>query len=262
MNHIEFPGLGLEFFLNPVALEIPFLSGGIRWYSIFIVCGIILACIVCFPEYKRLKGNPDDLYNMLLWGLPTAIIGARLYYVLFTLDQYESFGDMFKIWEGGLAIYGGVIATIIVVYIYCKRHKLSFLMHMDIGTYGFLLGQAIGRWGNFVNGEAFGSPTDLPWRMIVNGVVAHPTFFYESMWLLLGFIIIWCLRNKNPFHGKAACFYLVWYGMERAFVETLRTDSLMLGTLRISSVLSAFMVIAGIVLYIKLKKSGNRSIKL
>jgi len=262
VNHIEFPGLGLNFYLNPIAVKIPFLSGGIRWYALLIVTGIIIACLVCFREYKRLGGNIDNLYDILLWALPAAIVGARAYYVIFSAGEYDSVLDMFKIWEGGLAIYGGVIGAMLVTVIYCRRHKLPLLMHFDIATYGFMIGQAVGRWGNFVNGEAYGTPTDLPWRMIVNGECAHPTFLYESLWLIIGFFIIWSVRKKKPFHGRAACFYLVWYGIERAFVETLRTDSLMIGSVRISALLSVIMVISGVILYFKLKKSGDRSVKL
>ena len=205
MNIIEFPGFGLKFNINPVAIKIPFLSGGIRWDAILIVTGIILACIFGFREYKRLGGNSDDLYNMLLWAMPVSVICARAYYILFSLDKYETIGEMFRIWEGGLAIYGAVIGAAAVVIIYCKRHHLPLLMHFDIGAYGFMIGQAVGRWGNFVNGEAYGVECTLPWRMIVNGVSAHPTFLYESLWLLLGFIIIWSTRKIKPFPGRSGC---------------------------------------------------------
>ena len=262
MNIIEFPGLGLKFNINPIAIKIPILSGGIRWYAILIVTGIILACIVGFREYKRLGGDSDDLYNMLLWCMPVSVICARAYYILFSLDQYDSIWEMFRIWEGGIAIYGAVIGAAVVVIIYCKRHKLSLPLHFDIGAYGFMIGQAVGRWGNFVNGEAYGVACSLPWEMVVNGVSAHPTFLYESLWLLLGFVIIWSTRKIKPFPGRSGCFYLIWYGVERAFVELLRTDSLVLGNIRVSSLLSVILVIAGIVGYFKLKKSDNSFVKL
>ena len=262
MNVIEFPGFGLKFSINPIALELPFLSGGIRWYAIIILCGIALACLFGFREYRRLGGNVDTLYDILIWALPISIICARIYYIIFSLESYESIWEMFKIWEGGIAIYGAVIGSAAVVIIYCKKHNLSLPLHFDIGAYGFMLGQAVGRWGNFVNGEAYGVPTDLPWRMIVNGVCAHPTFLYESLWLLLGFILIWSTRKIKSFPGRSGCFYLMWYGTERAAVETLRTDSLMLGNIRISSLLSLVLVALGAFLYFKLKKTGDKSIKL
>ncbi len=254
MNHIEFPGLGLNFHINPIAIPLPIPSGGIRWYAIIILTGLVLACIMGFREYKRLGGKEDDLYNMLLYCIPVSIICARIYYVLFYPDGFDKFSDIFKIWEGGIAIYGAVIGAAAVVIIYCKRHKLSILMHLDLASYGFMIGQAVGRWGNFVNGEAYGIPTNLPWRMVVNGTLAHPTFLYESLWLALGFILIYSTRKKGYFEGRSTCFYLIWYGIERAFVETLRTDSLMIGSLRVSSLLSLILVVIGIFGYFKLKK--------
>lgn len=262
MNIIEFPSLGLKFNIDPIALKIPFLGGGIRWYAIIILCGILAGSYFGFKEYKRLGQNPDNLYDMLIWALPVSIISARAYYIIFSPYKYESFFEMIKIWEGGIAIYGAVIGAAAVVIIYCRKHKLSLPLHFDIGAYGFMLGQAIGRWGNFVNGEAYGAPTDLPWEMVVNGVSAHPTFLYESLWLFLGFIIIWNTRKIKSFEGRSGCFYLMWYGAERAFVELLRTDSLMLGNIRVSSLLSLVLVILGMVLYCKLKKTGDKSIKL
>lgn len=259
MNIIEFPGLGLKFSIDPVAVHLPLPSGGIMWYALLIVSGIILAYIIGSREYRRLGGNMDDLINILVYAIPFAIICARIYYVVFSLDSYKSFADVLKIWEGGLAIYGGIIGAVAVVIIYCKRHKLNLLMHLDVAAYGFMIGQAIGRWGNFVNGEAYGSPTDLPWRMIVNGTVAHPTFLYESLWNVLGFILIWSTRKKNYFNGRSACFYLIWYGTGRMFIELLRTDSLMLGGIRVSSLLSGLLVVLGVVLFFKLR---NKNIKI
>lgn len=258
MNLIEFPGFGLKFTIDPIAIHLPLPSGGIMWYALLIVSGIILAYIIGSREYKRLGGKSDDLINILVYAIPAGIICARLYYVIFSLDSYKNFWDIFKIWEGGLAIYGGIIGAVTVVIIYCKKHNLDLLMHLDIASYGFMIGQAIGRWGNFVNGEAYGVPTDLPWRMIVNGTVAHPTFLYESLWLALGFALIWSTRKKGYFSGRSACFYLIWYGAGRAFIELLRTDSLMLGDIRVSSLLSCLLVLLGIILLFYLR---DRNIK-
>ncbi|MBO4897744.1 MAG: prolipoprotein diacylglyceryl transferase [Clostridia bacterium] len=260
MNIVEFPGLGLKFNIDPIAIHLPTPTGGIRWYALLILTGIIVACIVGFREYKRLGGDIDHVYNMLLYCIPISIICARIYYVLFTFKEYDSFWDMLKIWEGGIAIYGAVIGAAAVVIIYCKRHKLSIPLHLDLAAIGFMLGQMIGRWGNFVNGEAYGRPTDLPWRMVVNGVCAHPTFLYESLWLLIGFLLIYFNRKKNYFEGKTACLYLIWYGTGRAFIETLRTDSLMLGPVRVSSLLSVLLVIFAIVAFFKLKYRNIKNI--
>ena len=260
MNIIEFPGFGLKFQIDPIALHLPIPTGGIRWYALFILTGILVACFFGFREYKRLGGNVDHIYNMLLCCIPVSVICARIYYVIFSLDEFDGFWDMLKIWEGGIAIYGAVLGAAAVVIIYCKRHKLSILLHLDIAAIGFMLGQMIGRWGNFVNGEAYGRPTDLPWRMVVNKTVAHPTFLYESLWLLLGFLLIYLNRKKNYFEGKTACLYLIWYGFGRTFIELLRTDSLMIGSIRVSSVLSAVLAVFGAASFLVLKYRNIKKI--
>ena len=261
MTVIDFPGLGLHFEIDKIALRLPIFTGGIRWYAIFILTGILLGAVVAIGEYKKKGGDPDHFYNLLLWGMPVSIITARLYYVIFSLDSYrENPTDIFKIWEGGIAIYGAIIGAAIVLVMYCRKRKLSIPFHCDFIAFGFMIGQIIGRWGNFVNGEAYGRPTDLPWRMIVNGVVAHPTFLYESLWNLVGFIIIWSFRNKNSFDGKSACFYLIWYGLGRAWIELLRTDSLMLGSMRVSTLLSVVITVTGLVSFFIIRRSQNKKL--
>ncbi len=252
MNTIGFPGLGITITLHEIAIPLPFGSGGIRWYALIIMTGILLALLACTKETKRLGEDTDHLYNMVLWGLPAAIVGARLYYVLFSFSAYkDDLLSVFYIWEGGIAIYGGVLATLLVVVIYCKKHALSLWKYLDIGAYGFLIGQSIGRWGNFVNAEAFGTETDLPWRMLVNGKAVHPTFLYESLWNAALFLVLWLTRKKHGFSGRAVTLYMVGYGIGRFWIEGLRTDSLMLGNLRISQVLSLLLIGAGIWLYRK-----------
>ena len=259
MNHIEFPGLGLSFNINPVAFDIAFM-GGIRWYGIIIVTGLILGVAAGIREAKRLGENPENIYDLVLYGLPAAIICARLYYVIFEFENYkDNLIDIFKIWNGGIAIYGGVIGAFLTGYIYCRVKKLNVLRYFDFGAYGFLIGQTIGRWGNFVNGEAYGGATNVLWRMVVNGTTAHPTFLYESLWNCAAFLYIWFTRKKRGFDGRAVSLYMVFYGIGRFWIEGLRTDSLMLGPLRVSQVLSVFVAAAGIILYKNLRKNLKNS---
>ncbi len=255
MNTVGFPLFGIEFTMNPIAIPLPFGSGGIRWYALIIMTGILLGLYAAVKETKRLGENPDHLYNMVLWGLPAAILGARLYYVLFSFAEYkDNLLSVFYIWEGGIAIYGGVIGAFLVGAIYCKKHKLSTWKFLDIGAYGFLIGQCIGRWGNFVNAEAYGTPTNLPWRMLINGQAVHPTFLYESLWNLALFLLIWCTRKKRGFEGRAISLYMVGYGIGRLFIEGLRTDSLWLGNFRVSQLLSVVLIVLGVCAYTKRKK--------
>lgn len=260
MTIIDFPGLGLHFEIDKIALKLPIFTGGIRWYAIIVLAGILIGAFVAISEYKKRGGDPDHIYYLILWGLPVSILSARLYYVLFTFELYkDNFLDVFKIWEGGIAIYGGIIGAAIVLIVYCRRHKLSIPLHCDVIAFGFMIGQVIGRWGNFVNGEAYGRATSLPWRMVVDGVTAHPTFLYESLWNLIGFILIWSIRNKNYFEGKSACLYLIWYGIGRAWIEFLRTDSLMMGPIRVSALVSVVIAFAGLYLYAISKKRAKNN---
>lgn len=255
MNKIGFPGLGLEFTINEIAIPLPLGSGGIRWYALIILTGILLAMYFAVKETKRLGEDPDHLYNMVLWGLPAGIIGARLYYVLFSFADYkDNLLSVFYIWEGGIAIYGGVIAALSAGILYCKKHKLSTWKFLDIGAFGFLIGQCIGRWGNFVNGEAYGTVTNLPWRMLVNGYTVHPTFLYESLWNLALFLFLWLTRKKHGFEGRTISLYMVGYGIGRFCIEGLRTDSLYFGNFRISQIVSVLLVGFGIWIYQRRKK--------
>jgi len=260
VNTVGFPGLGLEFTINEIAIPLPFGSGGIRWYALIIMAGILLALWAGTKETKRLGENPDHLYNMVLWGLPAAIVGARLYYVLFSFSEYkDNLLSVFYIWEGGIAIYGGVLAVLLVAVLYCKKHALPLWKFLDVGAYGFLIGQCIGRWGNFVNAEAFGTKTDLPWRMLVNGQTVHPTFLYESLWNLALFLVLWFTRKKHGFAGRAAALYMIGYGVGRFLIEGLRTDSLWLGNLRISQMVSLVLVALGLWFYRKRRKAYQKS---
>ncbi len=260
MNHIEFPNLGLDFNINPIALELPF---GIKlhWYGIIIGIGMVLAVLIAYREIKKVR-DAEFLFDMLLITLPVGIIGARLYYVIFSWDSYKNnLSEIFAVWHGGLAIYGGIIAGFICVVIFAKVRKIPLLWLLDICSCGCILAQSIGRWGNFVNAEAYGGKTDCFWGMVVNdaGYMVHPTFFYESLWNFIGFLILYfvVLRRKKQ-DGACLSFYFVWYGAGRFFIEALRSDSLYLGTVKISQVVALISCAAGILLFVFIHTVGKK----
>jgi phosphatidylglycerol:prolipoprotein diacylglycerol transferase len=271
MNQISFPGFGLNFNINPEAFT--FLGKSIYWYGIIIAIGFLLAFIYGIRRSKEFGIKSDDLIDAALFALPSAIIGARLYYVLFSGngDYLKNPFEIIAIWNGGLAIYGGIIAALTSAFFVCKYKKISKLAILDLAGLGLLIGQGIGRWGNFVNGEAYGIPTNLPWRMnIINGytgqsVVAHPTFLYESLWCLLGFVLLHIYSNRRKFSGEIFLMYVAWYGLGRAFIEGLRTDSLYLfGVIRISQAVAILSCISAIVIiaYVRNKmKIGKQDIE-
>ena len=239
MGTVSFPGLGLELTLNRVAFHLG--SWPVYWYGIIIAAGFLLAVVFCSRKAPQFGIRQDDIIDMLFFAVPLSIIGARLYYIIFYLDLYRredgslDFGAMVRIWDGGLAIYGGVIAAVITLFVFCKVRKIKFLAFADLGVFGMLIGQMIGRWGNFVNIEAYGGPTDLPWRMgiyqYVDGVrqyvEVHPTFLYESLWNLVGLgLLILIAKKWRKFDGQLFLSYFAWYGVGRGFIEGLRTDSL------------------------------------
>lgn len=271
MYNVSFPGLGLEFTINPVAFQIG--DYKIYWYGIIIALGMVLAMLYAFKTADRFEINKDKLFNCVIVGLIFGVIGARLYYVIFEWDRYA--GNLLKIiqiHDGGLAIYGGIIGALVSGCIVAKLQKQSILNILDLVGLGFLIGQGIGRWGNFMNQEAFGTPTDLPWRMVsenTGGVGVHPCFLYESIWCLLGFVILHFVSKKfYKYHGQIFFMYMVWYGFERMIVEGLRTDSLYMHfsifgyTPRVSQVLSFAIMVLGIILLavfgFKLKNKNNR----
>ena len=247
MKDIAFPKLNLSFSLDPILIH--YGGGGVHWYGIIIAVGMLLALLLCSRLYKKRGGNPEVLVDLLLWTLPIGIVGARLYYVIFSWEDYA--GDLlsiFKIWNGGLAIYGGLIAGMLTAILFCRVKGIEFFEIADIGVAGVAIGQCLGRWGNFVNGEAHGGPTSLPWGMTINGSEpVHPTFLYESLWSLIGLIILVILIRKNLTRGCCFFTYLVWYGTGRFFIEGLRTDSLYTALgLRASQVVAVISVAIGI----------------
>ena len=266
--HVQFPGLGWEFDISNVAFTLG--SYPVYWYGLIIAAGLLLALLYAWRSAPRYNVNASKLFNCVLAGLVTGIIGARLYYVAFAWDEYAANPiSILYIHQGGLAIYGGIIGALLGGLLVAKIQKMKALPILDISMMGFLLGQGIGRWGNFMNQEAFGTATDLPWRMlsentIIDGKVTavHPCFLYESLWCLLGFVILHFFgKYRQRYAGQIFYCYLVWYGFERTIVEGLRTDSLYLPfqmfgmDIRVSQVLSAVLVVIGLImLLVNIKK--------
>lgn len=265
MVTVSFPGLGIEeFTLNPVAFTIPIFGGvEVRWYGLIITLGIILAFTYCSYRAKQESVKFDDLLDMAIFTVIFGIIGARLYYVLTSLDKYDSFYDAIAIWNGGLAIYGGIIAGGITIYVICRIKKIKFLKVADTAAPAVMIGQFLGRWGNFFNGEAYGVEVleDSPLYFIRMGLIPniesasrmhyfHPTFLYESVWNIIGFIIINIIYKKKKFDGQIFLMYISWYGFGRMLIEGLRTDSLYVGVFRISQVIGFLCFVVGSLLLI------------
>lgn len=260
MNHISFPKLNIEFDVNPIAISTPFL-GGIHWYGLIIALGILLAYLYCSHVAKKEGENADVISDIILWALPISVVFARTYYVVFSWESYrDNLSDIFKIWEGGIAIYGAIIGAVLTAFVYCRVKKLSVLKLFDICSLGLLIGQFVGRWGNFVNAEAFGGYCSYFWGMSINGrAPVHPTFLYESLWNFIGFIILAKLHKKRPFYGYTFFTYLSWYGVGRFFIEGLRADSLYIGGIRVSQLVALLCVGAGI--YALSRLSGKKNAK-
>lgn len=227
----------------------------VMWYGILIACGMALALTVALKEAKRVGYKEDDIISLALFLIPIGVIGARIYYVIFSWDSYV--GDiysMLNIREGGLAIHGGIIAGILTGVIYSKVRGLNFFKLADICIIGLPLAQAIGRWGNYINGEAHGGPTNLPWGIMVNGVKVHPTFLYESLWDFGIFIFLFIFRKNKKYEGNLLVIYMILYSIGRFFIEGLRTDSLMFGPIRMAQFISLIGILVGVVLHFILKK--------
>ncbi|MBN7774259.1 prolipoprotein diacylglyceryl transferase [Clostridium aminobutyricum] len=247
---------------NPIA----FTAFGIdvRWYGILIAIGIVVATLIVYKRAPRHGINPDKTLDFILICVPVGIIGARLYYVIFNWHYYS--GDFFKMINlraGGLAIHGGLILGLAAAAILCKLWNYKPLNILDLAMPAVALAQAIGRWGNYFNSEAHGGPTDLPWAITVDGQTVHPTFLYESIWCFILFFVLIAIDNNRSFEGQTFFAYGILYSMERFFVEFLRTDSLMLfGVLKQAMVLSGFVFVVFLVLYILLYKRTRRQGKI
>ena len=244
--------------MSRIALDLGFIQ--IYWYSLMIALALLVGSIFMVLECRRQKMDEDKFVNILFWGVIFAIIGARAYYVLFRLDYYMNYPEeMIRIWEGGLAIYGGLISGVIVIFLTAKIKRFSALSMLDLITPACMLGQSIGRWGNFMNREAYGRMTEIFCRMGLqtnNGefVYVHPTFLYESLWNLIGFFFLsrFLSKGKRKYPGQCALLYFLWYGLGRMWIEGLRTDSLMLGNtgIRVSQLLSLFLAFTAAILLI------------
>lgn len=233
---------------NPIAFTIAGLE--IRWYGVLIAAAMCLCMLILTRRAPKHGISEDDLLDTCIWMLPIGVIGARAYYVLFNHSMYHTLGQALNIRNGGLAIHGGIIFAIVTVILVCRHKKISTLNMLDLIMSALPLGQAIGRWGNFFNGEAHGGPTDLPWGIWVDGMKVHPTFLYESIWCLLLFILLsWWISNRHSFSGQILCLYGALYSVERFAVEALRTDSLMIGPFKQAQVLSLVVIITCIILY-------------
>lgn len=249
--------------MNPIFLDLGTIK--IYWYTIIIFLGFLLGGTLALKNAKKENISEDFITNYFFYLIPIAIIGARLYYVLFNLDYYSNnLLDIFKIWEGGLAIHGGVIASLIFTIYYTKKYSIDTFKILDIMVVSLILGQAIGRWGNFMNNEAYGPVTTLETLknlhipqfiidgMHINGNYYHPTFLYESLWCLIGFLILLFMKKSRAFKkGSTFSTYLIWYGIGRFLIESLRQDSLYFGTLRVAQLVSILGIIIGVIILVK-----------
>lgn len=274
VNHVSFPGLGLEMEINRVAFTV--FGVPIYWYGVCIALGLLLGMLYAFRYAKSYGIDADRMVDVIFVSTIAAIIGGRAYYVATAPFEYQSVWEMIDIRLGGIAIYGGVIGAFLMGALMCRLRKVPMLPMFDLAAQGFLIGQCIGRWGNFFNQEAFGGNTTLPWGMISENtqqylqsvqqtlaaqgmtvdpsMPVHPTFLYESIWCGLGFLLLWRYSKHRRFHGEMTLLYVMWYGFERFFVEGLRTDSLMVGNVRISQAVAALSVVAALVAWVVLRR--------
>lgn len=254
--------------MNPIFLDLGIIK--IYWYSVTIFIALLVGGVLALKEAKRWKIPEDLMINYFFFLIPIALIGARLYYILFNLDYYSTdWLAILHVWEGGLAIHGGIIAGILWTLFYTKKYKVNFFRMTDIMVVSLIIGQAIGRWGNFFNQEAYGSIVSLDLlnklhlpkfiidNMYIEGAYHHPTFLYESIWCLLGFIFLLFVRKyKYTKIGQITGIYFIWYGFGRFFIEGLRTDSLMLGGLKMAQLISLAMILIGVAMLIIFQKKS------
>ena len=272
MTYVSFPGLGIEpFHMDRIAFSL--FGIDVNWYGLIITCGMILAVLYALWHAKHEGVKSDHIIDLALALIFCGVIGARLYYVIMEFDQYLVSGGTFlqnlggtlynciAIWNGGLAIYGGIIAGFLAALVVARAKRIPFPVIADIAGPAVMVGQIIGRWGNFVNVEAYGAETTLPWRMgvlysfndgvsFVSEKFVHPTFIYESLWNLLGLILITYFYKKKKFHGQMFLSYMTWYGFGRMLIEGLRADSLYVGSIRISQLVGFVTFVVGAVLII------------
>ncbi len=234
----------------------------IMWYGVLMSLGMILGSLIAIKEAKRVGLKEDDILDLAIFAIPLGLLGARLYYVLFNLDYYlENPSQILNFRGGGMAIHGALITGFLTGYIFCKIRKLDFFKMADTVILGMPLAQSIGRWGNFINQEAHGGPTDLPWGIMVDGVKVHPTFLYESIWDLGIFIFLVMFRKNKKYDGQVLFYYIGLYSLGRFFIEGLRTDSLMIGPLRMAQVISLVFILCAILGHLYLSKKSKEEVK-
>lgn len=279
-DFISFPKLGIELPISDTLVQFKLfgVEFTIKWYGVMIALGFLLAILYATKRCASFGIDADRMIDVALITTVLAFVGARLYYVLFSEDRAAYFEDpvtILQIWKGGLGIYGGLITAFLTGLWMCRLRKINTLAMFDLASLGFLIGQCIGRWGNFFNQEAFGGNTDLPWGMSGSAIEqglhgsgfdaslpVHPTFLYESLWCLLGFVLLHLLSKKAyRFKGQIFSLYLIWYGVGRFAIESLRTDSLYWGTMRISQLVAVVTVLGGLALYLILRARSQETRK-
>ncbi len=272
MNAYDVVLFGMRFKLDPIAFTLPIGENGwnIYWYGIIIATGFLLAIVYAYFNSKRFGLINDKILDVVLVATPVAILCARAYYLIFDGVKLDSIGDFFGFGDSsgfsGLAIYGGVIGAFVSGAVMCYIKKIKILDMFDIAAIGFLIGQGVGRWGNFMNQEAYGDFTGSAFfGMQSNKTIAemgeglvHPCFLYESVWCLIGVLLLHLLSKKRSFSGEIILSYGVWYGFGRAIIETLRTDSLMIGNIRVSCLLSILLCVASLITIVIIKKRMNK----
>ncbi len=275
ISNVQFPGLGIELEVNRIAFSV--FGIDVYWYGILIAVGLMLGFIFATWQSRNFGIDDDKLIDVIFVCAIAGIVGARAFYVIFAPFEFESIWQMIDMRDGGLAIYGAVIAAFITAIFMCKWRKVPLLPALDIASMGFLIGQSVGRWGNFINQEAFGTNTNLPWGMISENTTryleytqqtladvgvtvdpnmpVHPTFLYESLWCALGFVLLFLYIKKRKFNGEITLLYIIWYGAERAIVEGLRTDSLnTVFGIRISQAIAIVSCLVAMAIWVTMRK--------
>ncbi|EAE7677687.1 TPA: prolipoprotein diacylglyceryl transferase [Listeria monocytogenes] len=252
--------------LDPVAIQIGSIS--VKWYGVIIASAVVIALLLALSEANKRKMDKEIIVDLLIWAIPISIISARIYYVIFEWDFYKNnLGEIVKIWHGGIAIYGALIGAVLTAIIFSQIKKISFWQLADVVAPSLIIAQAIGRWGNFMNQEAHGAETTRSFleslhlpdfiinQMYIDGAYYQPTFLYESLWNVLGFIVLLIIRRTKIRRGELFLGYVIWYSFGRFFIEGMRTDSLMWGDFRVSQVLSLLLIVLsiGIIIYRRMK---------
>lgn len=265
MSYIAFPEFGIRFMINPVAFKLWGIE--IYFYGMIIALAFCFATVLALNHCSKYDIKQDDIIDFLLVVIPIAIVGARLYYVCFSWDKYkDNLSEIFRVWHGGIAIYGAIFASVITAYLFATARRINKYKFFDFLSPYLVLGQAIGRWGNFVNQEAYGVETNLPWRMEILDptnlqiISVHPTFLYEFLWNLGVFAFLMWFRKRKKLHGEVFMLYMALYALGRFWIEGLRVDSLYLGPLRISQVVAAVLGITmSLTFYLRRRASRKLS---